>query len=85
MTTQEKRIKINDWIRQLKWDVSPNEAAPILDLRQGYGLNVAAKAGKLPDSVGIFHGANLRIRVTYLNRRVTEEEKALEQLALSKS
>lgn len=61
---RENREKVEQWIREGRTDVSPEEAAPILGSKNPYALNIGAK--KHPQPGMYWHGRNLRISVRYL-------------------
>ena len=56
--------KVEQWIREGRTDVSPEEAAPILGSKNPYALNIGAKEHPQPGMY--WHGRNLRISVRYL-------------------
>ena len=56
--------KVEQWLREGRTDVSPEEAAPILGSKNPYALNIGAK--KHPQPGMYWHGRNLRISVRYL-------------------
>ena len=58
------REKVEQWIREGRTDVSPEEAAPILGSKNPYALNIGAKEHPQPGMY--WHGRNLRISVRYL-------------------
>lgn len=63
---EAKMEQIASWIAEGKMHVSPREAAPLLNHKNAYGLNVAAKEGNFPRNAYFFSGRNLRIMVSYL-------------------
>lgn len=80
MDVKNKRKLVDLWLTEGRFDVSPNEAAPILNRKYGYSLNLSNKNGTMPDTMGVWHGNRLRIFVHYLDRIVADEEKALARL-----
>jgi hypothetical protein len=63
---QQKLEQIASWVQAGKMHVSPAEAASVLDMRNPYGLNIAAREGVFPRNAYFFSGRNMRIMVSYL-------------------